>query len=505
VELCRITKRFPGVIACDGVSLQVHGGEIHAILGENGDGKTTLMRVLYGLHRPDASEVWIGGQRTVLRSPKDAIRAGIGMAFQHFTLIPSLTVAENIALGAPEAGLIFRRRRMSACVRALAQRSQLRVDPDRPVWQLSVGEQQRVEILKLLYRQARVLILDEPTAVLTPQESEALLQMLCELASAGHAAILITHKLPEVLHVADRFTVLRHSRLVASFVTDGVRPSDLARWMVGHDLPTAPTRALPIVAPVALSVTEVSAKNDRGLWALRGVSLVVRRGEILGIAGVVGNGQRELAEVIAGLRRVSAGTVQIQDADMTNASPAAVIACGVSYIPEDRQAMGLVPSASILDNLLLKTYRRAPMARGPFLDSARSVDEARQLLSAFAIEAPRLNAPVSVLSGGNQQRLLLARELATNPAVLVACSPTRGLDVSAVETVQRLLLEQRRRGCAILLISEDLEELMTLADRIAVLYAGELSDCFTAAEADATTLGLLMAGGRSLVSPTAAG
>jgi general nucleoside transport system ATP-binding protein len=305
--------------------------------------------------------------------------------------------------------------------------------------------------------------------------------------------------------VADRITVLRYGRVVASSVAAGVSLSDLARWMVGRDLPIPPMRASSATAPVALSLTEVSARNDRGLWALRDVSLAIRRGEILGIAGVAGNGQRELAEVIAGLRRVLAGTVRIQDADMTNANPAAVIACSVSYVPEDRQAMGLVPSASILDNLVLKAYRRAPLARGPFLNYARAVEEARQLLSTFAIDAPRLDAPVSVLSGGNQQRLLLARELAAHPTVLVACSPTRGLDVSAVETVQRLLLEQRRRGCAILLISEDLDELMTLADRIAVLYKGELSGCFTAVGTDAATLGLLMAGGGLPAGLTPAG
>jgi len=501
-ELRGITKRFPGIIACDRVDLPVYAGEIHALLGENGAGKTTLMHVLYGLHQPDAGEIWIDGQRRVVHSPKDAIRAGIGMVFQHFTLIPSLTVAANIALAASSSHVFLRRKWLAARVQELGEQYQLAVDPNSHVWQLSVGEQQRVEILKLLYRRARILILDEPTAVLTPKESEAFLQTMRKLAAAGHAVILITHKLAEALSVAHRITVLRHGRVVANPDPAEVTESDLARWMIGRDLPIPHTRASQAAAVVELSLTEVSVKNDRGWWALRRVSLDVRRGEILGIAGVAGNGQRELAEVIVGLRRAMAGTVRIRGADVTNANPEAIIRCGVSYVPEDRQGMRLVLSASILDNLLLKAYRLPPVARGPFLNYTQAATEARRLLSAFAMNVSRLDAHVSVLSGGHQQRLLLARELATHPTLLVACSPTRGLDVSAVETIHRLLLEQRQRGCAILLISEDLDELMTLADRIAVIHAGEIAGCFRAAETDATTLGLMMSGGRALVSPT---
>ena len=500
-ELRGITKRFPGIIACDRVDLRVYPGEIHALLGENGAGKTTLMHVLYGLQSPDAGEIGIDGQRTVLRSPKDAIRAGIGMVFQHFTLIPSLTVAENIALADPSSHLFFRRKWLAAAVQELAEEYRLGVDPNSHVWQLSVGEQERVEILKLLHRRARILILDEPTAVLTPQESEALLQTMRKLAAAGHAVILITHKLAEALSVADRITVLRHGRVVANPVPAAVGKSDLARWMIGGDLPAPPTRPPQAAAPVELSLTGVSAQNDRGGWALRRASLDVRRGEILGIAGVAGNGQRELAEVIVGLRRAMAGTVRISDADMTNASPETIIRHGVSYVPEDRQGMGLAPRASILDNLLLKSYRMPPLAQGPFLNYAQAAAEARRLLATYGINVSRLDAPASVLSGGNQQRLLLARELATQPTLLIACSPTRGLDVSAIETIHHLLLEQRQRGCATLLISEDLDELITLADRIAVIYAGEIAACFRAAETDAAQLGLMMSGGRALASP----
>jgi general nucleoside transport system ATP-binding protein len=501
VELRGITKRFPGVIACDRVDLEVYPGEIHALLGENGAGKTTLMHILYGLHHPDAGEIWIDGERTVIRSPKDAIRAGIGMVFQHFTLIPSLTVAENIALAATPSHVFMRRKPLMTHVQELAARYQLPVDPKSQVWQLSVGEQQRVEILKLLHRRARLLILDEPSAVLTPQESESLLQSLRRFANTGHAVILITHKLAEALTVAHRITVLRRGQVVANPDPAQVTTSDLARWMIGHDLPTPPTRESQPAAAVELALTGVSAKNDRGVWALRHISLELRRGEILGIAGVAGSGQRELAEVIVGLRRPTAGTVRIRGEVLTNATPETVIRRGVSYIPEDRLGVGLVPPASVLDNFLLKSYCLPPLAWGAFLNYAHAAREARMLLSEFRVNAPRLDAPVSVLSGGNQQRLLLGRELSSRPSLLVACDPTRGLDVGAVEAIHRLLLEQRQRGCAILLISEDLDELIALADRIAVIYEGEIAGCFRVEETDAATLGLMMAGGRALASP----
>ena len=504
VELRGITKRFPGIIACDRVDLCLYPGQIHALLGENGAGKTTLMHVLYGLQQPDAGEICIDGQPTVIRSPKDAIRAGIAMVFQHFTLIPSLTVAENIALAGPSSQLFVRHKWLAASVQVLAEQYRLAVDPNSHVWQLSVGEQQRVEILKLLHRRARLLILDEPTAVLTPQESAALLQTIRQLAAVGHAVILITHRLVEALSVADRITVLRHGRVVANTVPAAVNQSDLAGWMIGHDLAAPPIRPPQATAAVELSLTGVSAQNDRGGWALRRVSLDVRRGEILGIAGVAGNGQRELAEVIVGLRRALAGTVRISGADVTHASPEMVIGLGVSYVPEDRQGMGLVPNVSILDNLLLKAYRIPPLARGPFLNYGLAAAKAPRLLATFALNEMRLGTPVSSLSGGNQQRLLLARELATHPTLLIVCNPTRGLDVSAVETIHHLLLEQRQRGGAIVLISEDLDELMRLADRIAIIYAGEIAGCFRAAETDTSQLGLMMSGGRALASPARA-
>jgi ABC-type uncharacterized transport system ATPase subunit len=501
VELRGITKRFPGVTACDRVDLAVRPGEIHVLLGENGAGKTTLMQVLYGLHQPEAGEIWIDGERRVIRSPKDAIRAGIGMVFQHFTPIQSLTVAENIVLAAPSSRVFVRRQALAAHVRQLAAEYRLHVDPDSPVWQLSIGEQQRVELLKLLHQRVRLLILDEPSAGLTPQETVALLQSLRSLAVAGHAVILITHKLAEALSVAHRITVLRRGKVVATVDPVQISRSDLARWMIGGDLPAPPARVSQAAATVELSLSGVSAENERGLLALRRVSVEVRRGEILEIACVAWNGQRELAEVIVGLRSAVAGTVRIRGEDVTNAPPETLIKRGVGYIPEDRQGMGLVPNAGILDNLLLKAYRTPPLARGPFLQYDQAAHTARRLLAAFAVDVRRLESPASALSGGNQQRLLLALELSAQPALLVACSPTRGLDVAAVATIHRLLLEQRQRGGAILLVSEDLDELIALADRIAVIYQGQIVGCCGVQDADAATLGLMMAGGRALASP----
>jgi ABC-type uncharacterized transport system ATPase subunit len=494
VALLGITKRFAGVVACDRIDLDVYAGEIHALLGENGAGKTTLMKVLYGLYQPDAGEIWVDGRRATIRSPADAIDAGIGMVCQHFTLIPSLTVAENIALADPNSPPIVRRQALAAHIRELARHYRLQVEPDRRIWQLSVGEQQRVEILKLLHRRARLLIFDEPTAVLTPQEVDAFLHSLQNLTAAGHAIILITHKLPEALAASHRITVLRHGRVVAQPSPAGTSAAVLARAMLGRDPPTPPDRRLTPGGGVELAHTGVSARNDRGRLALHRVCIEVRRGEIVGIAGVAGNGQRELAEVVAGLRRVIAGAVHIRGEDMTNATPDAIAGRGVSYIPEDRLAVGLVPEASVLDNLLLKAYRLPPIARGPFLNHHEALEWARCLLSTFQVSVPRLEAPMHVLSGGNQQRLLLARELSQHPSLLIACSPTRGLDVGGVETMHRLLLEQRQRGCAILLISEDLDELITLADRIMVMYQGHIAGSVRRDEADVATLGLMMTG-----------
>jgi simple sugar transport system ATP-binding protein len=494
VSLRGITKRFPGVLANDAIDLHVYAGEVHALVGENGAGKTTLMKILSGIYRPDAGEIWVDGRKVVLRSPQEARELGIGMAFQHFALIPSMTVAENVALGWPGSGLRLPLPHAAARLADLGRRYGLAIDPRARIWQLSVGEQQRAEILKLLAWQARILILDEPTAALTPQEARSFLQSLQALAATGHTVIFISHKLDEVLMVAQRITVLRQGRVVTSLPRAAADKRALARAMIGRE-PRPPARP-PAAAPgeVVLAVRELSARDDRGRLALQRVSFELRRGEILGIAGVAGNGQRELGEVLVGLRPAATGTVWLHGRDVTGASPGALIRLGVGHIPEDRLGMGLVPQAGVLDNLLLKMYRAPPFAWGPLLRRRVAAAAARRLLAEFRVAVPRLDAPVSALSGGTQQRLLLARELSMQPRVLVAFHPTRGLDVAAVEQVHRVLLEQRQRGCALLLISEDLDELSALADRIAVMCDGEVTGIVERDAADRETLGLLMAG-----------
>ncbi len=390
MDMRGITKRFPGVLANDRIDFQVRAGEIHALLGENGAGKTTLMKVLYGLYRPDAGEIRIGGTRVGVRTPQEAIQLGIGMVFQHFTLIPSMTVAENIVLGGRAPRFLLRLDAIAARIAELASRYGLQVDPRASVWQLSVGEQQRVEILKLLYRRVSILILDEPTAVLTPQESRELFQTLQSMANEGHAIIFITHKLDEVMAIAHRITVLRAGRVVASLGREETTKEDLARLMVDREMLPAPQRSQALPGAVVLSVTDLSAKNDKGVPALKHVSLEVRRAEILGIAGVAGNGQRELGEVIVGLRPTTAGRVCIQGQDLTSAAPEEIIKRGVSLIPEDRLEMGLALGASILDNLLLKSFRTTPVSLGPLLDYKAARRAAYQALHEFHVTLPGL-------------------------------------------------------------------------------------------------------------------
>lgn len=489
-----ITKRFPGIVANERIDLQVYAGEIHALLGENGAGKTTLMKILYGLYRPDAGHIWIEGRRVEVTNPQQAMQLGIGMVFQHFTLIPSLTVTENVLLGLPVPRFLLSPASLATRIQALAARYQLAVDPAAYIWQLSVGEQQRVEILKLLYRQARILIFDEPTAVLTPPETASLFSTLRALAEQGSGVLLITHKLSEVMAIADRITVLRQGKVMTTLKREEATERGLVQAMIGQELPSPVTHTAPASGEVVLAVKEVSAQNDKGLPALQRLSFEIRRGEIFGIAGIAGNGQRELSEVIAGLRPATAGRVYIQGRDLTNASPATIIRHGVSYIPEDRLKVGLVPQVSILDNLLLKSYRMPPVAHGFCLDDRAARQAAQHLLDTFQVSAPRLDVAVHTLSGGTLQRLLLARELSTNPVLLLACYPTRGLDVAATEAVHRLLVEQRQRGSAILLVSEDLEEMGTLADRIGVLSQGEMRGIFPRELVDKETIGWLMAG-----------
>ena len=485
-----ITKRFPGVVANDAVEFEAELGEVHALLGENGAGKSTLSNMLTGLYRPDGGHIEVGGAAVQLGSPRAAIAAGIGMVHQHFRLVAPFTVAENIVLGHDPAFLV-QRGEIEQRVRALSQQFGLDVDPTARIWQLSVGEQQRVEIVKALYRDARILILDEPTAVLTPQEAGKLFETVRTLARSGRTVIFISHKLHEVMAVADRVTVLRAGRSVATVRTAETTQRGLASLMVGREVagPERLARVAPVGEPV-LELADVRALGDRGVPALSGVSLVVRAGEILGIAGVAGNGQRELAEAITGLRGCS-GTVSLLGCALAAGSPRAAIEAGIAHVPEDRLGTAVAPSLSIAENLALKRYRLG----GRLLRRRAMAAAADELIARYDVKAPGPHAPARQLSGGNLQKVVLGREFAAEPRVLIAASPTRGLDVGAIETVHAHLRDAADRGVAVLLISEDLDEIMALADRIAVLFEGRIVGELDGAAATADALGLLMAGG----------
>jgi len=437
------------------------------------------------------------GKPVTFRSPRDAIAQGIGMVHQHFMLVDMLTVAENVTLGMESPRFVLNLPATERKIAELSQRYRLQVDPRARIWQLSVGEQQRVEIIKMLYRGAKILILDEPTAVLTPGEVTDLFAVLRQMVAEGTSVVFISHKLEEVLSISDRITVLRKGRVVATVEASAVTPVELARLMVGREvLFRAEKQALPPGEPL-LQVVGLKAANDKGLLALNGVSLAVREREILGIAGVAGNGQKELAEVITGLRPSKEGQVMICSKDMTNCSPRQIIDRGVSHVPEDRLGMGLVPNLAISDNVVLKKYRRSPIARGPFLDRS-SIDQfADGLIALYDIAAPGHSTAAKLLSGGNLQKTILAREISAEPKVLVAVHPTRGLDVGATEAVHRMLLEQRAHGAAILMLSEDLDELLALSDRIAVMHGGRVMGIVDAENASLDEIGLMMAGSLS--------
>jgi ABC-type uncharacterized transport system ATPase subunit len=510
VEMRGIVKRFPGVVANDGVDLRVYPGEIHALLGENGAGKSTLMNVLAGLYRPDEGEIFVQGRAADIRSPRDATRLGIGMVHQHFMLVQPHTVAENIILGLPTPRFRLDMNRVVQEIRALSTRYGLQVDPEAYIWQLSVGEQQRVEILKMLYRGAEVLILDEPTAVLTPQESEDLGLTLSQMAEEGKALIFITHKLDEVMAFSDRVTVLRRGKNVANLVTRETTKRELAREMVGREVVFRIDRSdYQVLDSVRddcrpmLVVEELHALNDKGLSALRGVSFTVKECEILGVAGVAGNGQRELAEVITGLRPATGGRIFLDGKDVTNQRPRRAIDLGLSHIPEDRMHTGLIANMSVTDNLVLKDYRRPPLSRLGFLIQRALNSFSDRLIQEYEIATPSRETLVKGLSGGNLQKAILAREITAGGDLMVAVHPTRGLDIGATEWVQRRLLQQRQQGAAILLISEDLDELLAISDRVAVIYEGRIMGVLPAEGADVEELGLMMAGTGAEAAPTA--
>jgi len=497
LELRGITKRFPGgVVANDGVDFDLRRGEIHALLGENGAGKSTLMNVLYGLYRPDAGEMRVDGHRVEITTPSQAIDLGIGMVHQHFMLVPVMTVAENIVLAnEPRRGALFDARAASARVRELSERYGLAVDPDATVEDITVGMQQRVEILRALYRGARILVLDEPTAVLTAQEARELFEILESLKADGAAIVFISHKLGEVLEIADRITVLRRGRKVDTVPAEGATEASLARLMVGRDVLMQVEKSPATPAEPMLEVRDLHVRDDRGLEAVAGVSLEVRAGEIVALAGVDGNGQAELVDAITGLRRVESGQVLVGGRDVTGAGARETVRSGVSHIAEDRQRRGLVLGFTLAENLALREYNTPRLSRRGWLSTKRMARRAAALLREYDVRGGEPATLASALSGGNQQKCVVAREIAADPRVLIAAQPTRGLDVGAIEFVHRRLVAERDAGRAILLVSLELEEVRALADRILVVYEGRIAGEF-APDASEEELGLAMTGGR---------
>ncbi|WP_456468689.1 ABC transporter ATP-binding protein [Archaeoglobus sp.] len=497
LELRNIVKRFGDVIANDHVNLEVRKGEIHGLLGENGAGKTTLMNVLYGIYQPDEGEIIFEGKKVRFKSPKDAISAGIGMVHQHFMLVPRMNVLQNLVLGyrTPSDPLVDVRW-VEEKVRKLSRRYGIDIALYEVVMNLSVGEEQRVEILKALFRDVKLLILDEPTAVLTPKEVETLFSALKAMTKSGLTIIFITHKLKEALSVTDRITVLRKGKNVGTVETKKTNERELARMMVGREVVMDIQKPKIEFGSEILKVQDLWVKDDRGQDAVKGVSFSIRSGEIFGIAGVSGNGQKELEESIAGLRKPFRGKIALDGKDITNLGVAG--RKDIAYIPEDRIGVGLAPSLSVMENLFMKDFKN--FKKGLTLDFKSMEEEARKLIEEFSVKTPSVHAPASTLSGGNIQRLILAREFSRNPKVIIASQPTRGLDVAGIDYVRRRLIESAEKGCAVLLISEDLDEIFQLSDRIAVMYEGEIRGIIPREKADYETVGYLMAGGMEVAA-----
>ncbi len=496
LELREITKQFPGVLANDAVDFDLRRGEVHALLGENGAGKSTLMNILYGLYHPDAGEIVVHGKPLRIHSPHEAIAAGIGMVHQHFMLIPVMTVAENIVLAEEPrtGGILLDYSSAEGQVRELSNQFGLAVDPHAKIESITVGQQQRVEILKALYRGAEILILDEPTAVLTPQEAEELFKVIASLTSQGKSIIFISHKLHEVREIADRVTVLRRGKKVATVPAAGATEEDLARMMVGREVLLRVDKKSAHPGEVLLEVEDLHVIDDRGLEAVKGVSLTVRAGEIVGLAGVDANGQSELIDAITGLRKVHSGRITCAGEDLTHADARASLDAGVGHIPEDRQRRGLVLDFTLAENLALHDYDKEPDSKYGFLFPGRLLARARTVLRQFDVRGGGPLTRAGALSGGNQQKVVLAREIDRDPKVLIAAQPTRGLDVGAIEFVHRRLVEERDEGRAILLISLELEEVLSLSDRILVIYEGLIVGEFSP-DVSEQELGMAMTGG----------
>ncbi|HET7520808.1 MAG TPA: ABC transporter ATP-binding protein [Candidatus Limnocylindria bacterium] len=494
-----ITKRYPGVLANDAIDLRVREGEIHALLGENGAGKSTLMNILYGLAVPDAGEILIDGKPVEIASPHDAIQRGISMVHQHFMLVPVLSLAENILLGEePMAGPVFVDRAAShRRIRELGDRFGWKIDPDKPVGSLSVGWQQRVEILKALYRNARLLVLDEPTAVLTPQETKEIFGVLRKLRAEGYAIIFISHKLYEVLEVADTITVIRRGKVVGSRDPKATDEEDLAELMVGREVELTVDRGESHPAEPVLTVSNLSARDDRGHEVVHDVSFEVRAGEIFGIAGVAGNGQDELVEALTGLRHASSGTVRLAGRDVTHASPRQLHRQGLAFVPGDRHRFGMVLSFSVADNLVLNDYYHRPYAEGLRRNDEAVQAYAEEAIRKYDVRTPSAKVSGGTLSGGNQQKVVVAREFEGELKALILDQPTRGLDVGSIEFIHRQAIARRDTGVATLLVSAELDEILEMSDRIGVMFGGRLVAVLDGRTADKEDVGLLMAtGGR---------
>lgn len=495
LEFRNIIKTFPGVRALDGINLQIRRGEVHALLGENGAGKTTLMNILYGLYDQDSGEIFLEGQELKDNTPRKAIERGVGMIHQHFMLIPVFSVLENLILGRgtdrpPFIEFEARRRE----IEKIARRFNIEIDLDAPVETLSVGVQQKVEILKALYKGAKLLILDEPTSVLTPQECQDFFEMLLELRDVGTTIIFITHKLNEALQISDRITVLRDGQLIDTLETRATNPRELSRLMVGRSVRFEVDKAEARPGATVLELEQVSLVDDGDKQLLQDISLTVREGEIFGLAGVDGNGQNELAAVVSGLLRPTSGTIRLFDQDVTVKQTRDLIEMGLAFIPSDRRRHGLVADFSVAENFILETYYQPPFTRGFRLDGRRIKEHAKRLIGEYDVRTPNSEIPVVHLSGGNQQKVILGRELSREPRFLLVLQPTWGLDVGAIEFVHQQLLNARNRGVAILLISTELEELRSLSDRLAVIHSGRIMGEVDPTTATVETIGLMMAG-----------
>jgi simple sugar transport system ATP-binding protein len=498
LELRGITKAFPGVLANDHIDLTLQEGEIHALLGENGAGKTTLMNILYGLYKPDEGEIWVRGEKVDIHDPNDAIQRGIGMVHQHFMLVPVMTVTENVMLGVEEKrnGIFLDRATVAKRIREISEQYGLEVDPDAYIKDLPVGAQQRVEIIKVLYRQADILIMDEPTAVLTPQEVEGLFKVLRSLVEKGKSLIFITHKLKEVMALANRITVLRAGRTVGTVTPQEVTPEKLAAMMVGREVNLVVPKKIATPQEPALVVKDLYVEDERHHPSVRGVSFDVKKGEVLGIAGVQGNGQTELVYALTGLLPYQSGEIEILGQPIQHAAPRKILERGVAHIPEDRQRHGLLLSFPIYDNMVLCTYYQPPFAKGIVRQEKVIYENAERLVEEYDVRTPSIFVNVSTLSGGNQQKVIVAREFSRPIQLLIASQPTRGLDVGSIEYIHSRIIQKRDEGTAVLLVSSELDEILALSDRIAVMYRGQIVDIVPALDVSREYLGLLMAGVR---------